>query len=192
MPRDSENILTGANLQKREEIMPIDPKLVGFWNHASVTDGTSFEITPAGKYFVHGNPFLYEISRDGENLTMQTTDENVVYRREGPPAATLIGVWSHRYAEYGGTETFIFNEDGSYVNSWDNTDYSIGFFIDLHEKLQIIEYRGTVSTDKTVYRHKAAPNDIYEYRYEFVDENSFNLHDIDTGQLESVYHKKKS
>jgi hypothetical protein len=170
--------------------MPINPKLVGFWNHASVTDGTFFEITPAGKYFVHGNPFPYEISPDGEKLIMHTTDENVVYRRVGHPSATLIGAWSHTYAEYGGTETFIFNEDGSYVNSWDDTDYSIGFHIDHKEKLQIIEYRGTVSTDGTIYRHRAAPNDIYEYRYEFVDENSFNLHDIDTGQLESVYHRK--
>jgi hypothetical protein len=170
--------------------MPIDPRLVGFWNHASVTDGTCFEITPAGKYFVHDNPFSYEISRDGTKLVMHSSDENVVYLRVGPPTTTLTGAWAHAYAEYDETETFIFNEDGSYVNHWDETDYSIGFYIDHKESLQIIEYRGTVSTDQATYRHEAAPDDIYEYRFEFVDENSFNLHDLDTDQLESIYHKK--
>ena len=171
--------------------MPINPQLVGFWNHASVTDGTSFEITPAGKYFVHDNPFAYEISRDGTKLIMHTSGEKVVYKRAGDPATSLIGAWSHTYTDYGETETFIFNEDGSYVNHWDDTDYSIGFYIDHNQKLQIIEYRGTVSTDGTRYRHKAAPNDIYEYHF-VVEENSFNLHDMDTGQLESVYHKKST
>ena len=170
--------------------MPIDPRLIGFWNHASVTDGTSFEITPAGRYFVHDNPFSYEISKDGTKLIMHSSDENVVYRRIGNPAATLPGAWSHTYAEYGETETFIFNEDGSYVNSWDDTDYSIGFFIDRNDTLQIIEFRGTVSTEGTIYRHMAAPSDIYEYRYEFEGESTFTLYDRDTGQLESIYHKK--
>ena len=171
--------------------MPMDPGLVGFWNHTSVTDGTFFEITPAGKYFVHDNPFAYEISEDGTKLIMHTSDENVTYTRKGAPAASLTGAWSHTYTEYDETETFIFNEDGSYVNHWDDTDYSIGFFIDHDKKLQIIEYRGTVSTDGTRYRHEAALNDIYEYRF-VIEGNSFNLHDMDTGQLESVYLKKST
>ncbi len=170
--------------------MPIDEKLIGFWNHTSVTDGTCFEITPAGKYFVHENPFPYEISRDGTKLILHASDENVVYHRVGHPAATLAGIWSHVYSEYGETETFIFNEDGSYINSWDGTDYSIGFFMDADNQLQIIEFRGSISTDGKKYRYKAAPQDVYEYRFEFVDENSFNLYDIDSDQLESTYHRK--
>jgi hypothetical protein len=172
--------------------MSVDQRLVGFWNHASVSDGTFFEITPTGKYFVHDNPNPYEISQDGTKLIMHGSDENVIYNRVGNPTTTLTGVWSHRYTEYEETETFIFNEDGSYVNHWDGTDYSIGFFIDLKDSLQIIEYRGSVSTDGTTYRHETTPDDIYEYRYELVDENSFNLHDIDTGQMESMYHKKST
>jgi hypothetical protein len=172
--------------------MPIDSRLVGFWNHASVTDGTCFEITPAGKYFVHENPCPYEISRDGTKLIMHGADENVVYHRVGQPTTTLPGAWSHVYSEYGETETFIFNEDGSYINSWDGTDYSIGFFIDSQHELRIIEYRGTVSTAGNCYRYQAAPNDIYEYRFEFADQNSFNLYDIDSNQLESTYMRKTS
>ena len=170
--------------------MPIDPRLIGFWYHASVTDGTCFEITPAGKYFVHENPFSYEISHDGTKLVMQTSEEKVVYHRVGPPTTTLTGAWSHTYSDYGETETFIFNEDGSYINSWDGTDYSIGFYMDDRNRLRIIEYRGSVSTEGNRYRYQAAPKDIYEYRFELVDENSFNLLDIDSGQTESTYHRK--
>lgn len=170
--------------------MPIDQRLVGFWNHASVMDGTCFEITPAGKYFVHENPFPYEISRDGTKLIMHSSDENVVYHRVGHPTTTLAGAWSHVYSEYGETETFIFNEDGSYINSWDGTDYSIGFFDDTKGELRIIEYRGSVSTDGDTYRYETAPNDIFVYRFEFVDENCFNLCDTDSDQLESTYHRK--
>jgi hypothetical protein len=173
-------------------IMSVDPRLIGFWNHASVTDGTCFEITPAGRYFVHGNPFPYEISKDGTKLVMHTSDENVVYCKVGDSTATLTGAWSHTYAEYEETETFIFNEDGSYVNHWDGIDYSVGFFVDHKDGLQIIEYRGSVSTDGTTYRHEAAPNDVFEYRLEFIEENSFNLYGIDTDQLESTYHKKST
>ena len=170
--------------------MTIDPRLTGFWNHVSVTDGTCFEITPAGKYFVHEPSFTYEISRDGTKLIMHGADENVVYHRVGHPTTTLAGAWSHVYSEYGETETFIFNEDGSYINSWDGTDYSIGFFVDSQNELQIIEYRGTVTTAGNCYRYQAAPNDIYEYRFEFVDQNSFNLYDIDSNQVESTYFRK--
>jgi hypothetical protein len=176
--------------RKNGGIMPIDPRLIGFWNHAHVTDGTCFEITPAGKYFVHDNPFPYKISRDGTELVMETSDEKMVYLRMGSPTTTLAGAWAHTYPEYEETETFIFNDDGSYVNHWDGTDYSVGFYVDHKESLQIIEFRGTVSTDQTTYRHETASNDIFEYRYEFSEDTSFNLYDIDSGQLESVYHKK--
>jgi hypothetical protein len=170
--------------------MPLDPRLIGFWNHASVTDGSCFEITPAGKYFVHGNPFSYEITQDGTKLIMHSADENVIYYRVGQPDTTLTGAWAHAYPEYGETETFIFNEDGSYVNHWDNTDYSIGFYIDHKDKLQIIEFRGTVSTTGSTYHHETAANDIFEYRYAFGEGDSFNLYDIDSDQLESIHLKK--
>ena len=170
--------------------MPIDSRLVGFWNHVSVTDGTSFEITPAGKYFVHENPFPYEISRDGTKLIMHSPDENVVYHRIGKPGNVLAGSWSHAYTEYGETETFIFNEDGSYINSWNGSDYSIGFYKDTGTELNIIEYRGSVITDGDRYRYETAPHDIYEYRFVFVDDDSFNLYDLDSGQMESTYHRK--
>jgi len=172
--------------------MPIDTRLIGFWNHASVTDGTCFEITPAGKYFVHENPFPYEISKEGTKLILHGKDEDVVYHRVGHPTTTIAGAWSHVYSEYGETETFIFNEDGSYINSWDGTDYSIGFFQDTGSELRIIEYRGSVATDGDKYRYTAAPNDVYEYRFEFSETDSFNLYDIDSGQLESTYNRKTS
>lgn len=175
---------------REEKNMAIDPRLIGFWLHTSVTDGTCFEITPAGKYFVHEIPFPYEISKDGTKLILHTADENVVYHRIGTPSATLAGAWSHVYSEYGETETFIFNEDGSYINSWDGSDYSIGFFTDTGDSLQIIEYRGAITTDGGRYRYEVAPNDIYEYRLEFIDENSFNLYDVDSDQQESTYRRK--
>lgn len=61
-------------------------EIVGLW---AVGD-TNFEFTVDGKYYIIGPPVVWNVSADGQILTIKTTE----YQRKHGSGRSIVGTWS--------------------------------------------------------------------------------------------------
>lgn len=170
--------------------MALDSRLIDLWVQIDKPSKFYYEITPSGKYFIFDQFHDYEISEDGMSIIFHFPLENAVFNRVGVSATSLIGEWTRYNSEAEQNETVIYLSDGTFIGHWDSTEYSHGFYEDTGSQIRTINFRGTVSTQGSLF-YLEANGAVHGYRYEFSDgDNIVSFYDSATDELQWKFQQR--
>jgi len=164
--------------------MALDQKLIGFWKLYNQLDTSYYEITPSGKLFLHQPVTSYEISADGQILTLETPSGTMVYRREGQASPQIQGQWMGS-SELFPQEMLTFYDDRRYLHHRNKAYW--GHYDSVGNTLSTNEFYGIVAT---VCSHliKSYRNQITRHWYEFEGNYRYRVYG-ENRELSAVYNR---
>lgn len=164
----------------------LDSRFIGFWARTDEPDNSTHEYTPSGKLLIHNLFRRYEINAEGTAMTYFPLAGPETFQRVGDPSPTLPGTWVQDHGPGHGVETWIMNEDGTYIGNWDDGEWFSGFYDYTDTEFQIAEFRGNISTRNDRYTSRIYNND-FELRYEFEGNDIFRLYNLGDGAMVGAF-----